>query len=168
MTEPTVYTDATTLISLARIDRLDLLDVLPRPVRVTRHVWSEVAGDPTKPGVSALVSASELGLLAVVEEGDPNAFPDLDAGESSVLNAAIERHAAVLIDELEARAFIQRNPGIRAGIACVTGLMGLHQIAKSRGHIATVRPILDALLHEGFRISRRLYDEALQKAGELD
>ena len=83
MNPPIVYTDATTLISLARIDRLDLLTVLPRPVRVTSHVWIEVAENPAKPGVAALLNARELGLLAVVDDGDPDAFPELGAGDST-------------------------------------------------------------------------------------
>ncbi|MGH2533081.1 MAG: DUF3368 domain-containing protein [Thermomicrobiales bacterium] len=167
MTEPIVYTDATTLIGLARIDRLDLLAVFPRPVLVTRHVWSEVAGDPARAGVPVLFDAREQGLLAVIDDGDPNAFPYLGAGESSALSAAMERHAAVIIDEQETRALIARGPEIRARLAYVTGLIGLLQVAKQRKHIEAVRPILDRLVSEGFQISRRLYDESLRRAGEL-
>lgn len=93
------YADATALIGLARIDRLDLLMLFPLPIRVTRYVWEEAAGDPVRPGTSALRQARSDGILTVVDEGDPAAFSRLDAGESSVLSAAAKAAAGVIIDE---------------------------------------------------------------------
>lgn len=60
-----VYADATALIRLARID---LLDLMPLPVRVTGHVWQEVAGDSARPGATALYAARDRGLLLLADE----------------------------------------------------------------------------------------------------
>ena len=88
MAIPAAYADATALIGLARIDRLDLLNLLPVPVRVTRMVWVEVTADVEKPGAQQLLAARHAGLLTVVEEGEAADFPFLDSGEGAGLLAA--------------------------------------------------------------------------------
>lgn len=161
-----VYADATALIGLARIGRLDLLDVLARPVHVTERVWQEVASDAGKPGVSALVAARAQGRLLVVEEGDPTAYPELDGGESKVLTAAAAAGAAVLLDERKARALIERDPHLRDAIQHASGIVGLILLAKRRERIAAVRPLLQDLIRERFWMSQRFLQEILRLAGE--
>ena len=143
-----VYADATALIGLARIERLDLLALLRAPVLVTTCVWEEVAGDQGKRGVAALWKAREEGLLAVIDEGDASA------------------RAAVLIDERRARACINEHPELRTAIAHITGIIGLVLLARERGWIAAVKPLLERLRRQQFRISTTLYREALRRAGE--
>lgn len=162
-----VYADATALIGLGRIGRLGLLALLPTPIYVTTAVWEEAAGDPTKPGVEALISARGEGLLAVVEEGDRAAYPQLDAGESAVLSAAAAVGALVLVDERKARTLIEADPYLRKSIARAIGVVGLILLAKRRGQIAEVRPVLDHLMRESFRLAPGFYEETLRRAGEL-
>lgn len=151
------YADATALIGLARIGRLDLLTLLPTPVYVTAQVWEEAGGDASKPGVVALQEARAKGLLAVVDEGNPQAFPRLDPGESTVLSAAAAAQAAVLLDERQARALISADASLRHSIRQATGIIGLILLAKRRGRIAAVRPLLDELIRQSFRISAAFY-----------
>ncbi|HET7038165.1 MAG TPA: DUF3368 domain-containing protein [Thermomicrobiaceae bacterium] len=166
MAPPRVYADATTLIGLARLDRLDLLTLFPTPILVTTVVWREVAYDQSKPGVAALYRARAEQLLEVVAEGDPEAFPDLDRGESTVLSAAAVARAAVLIDERKARILIQTDDRLKSSIPQFTGIIGLLLLAKRRGRIATVRPDLDQLIQQNFWISPSFYQQILQHAGE--
>lgn len=161
-----VYADATALIGLARIGRLDLLTLLPLPVQVTARVWQEVTGDPNKPGIGQVHAARDDGLLAVVNEGDPGAFPQLDAGESTVLSAAAAAHGMVIADERKARALIATYPELSATIRQATGIVGLILLAKRDGRIAAARPLLDELIRQSFFISPALYREALRLAGE--
>jgi len=57
---------------------------------------------------------------------------------------------------------------VRLGLS-ITGVLGVLLIAKNRGLISKVQPIIDALiLQANFRISRQLYEEVLQTANELD
>lgn len=161
-----VYADATALIGLGRIGRLDLLTLLPVPILVTACVWDEVAMDSGKRGGTTLIEARTAGLLNVVEEADPNAFPQLDPGESTVLTAAAIAGAAVLIDERKARSLIARKPFVNASIREASGIVGLILLAKRRGRIATVQPLIDALIHENFWISPKFYAEILHLAGE--
>lgn len=162
-----VYADATVLIGLGRINRLDLLTLLPSPIYVTERVWEEVANDSDKPGVVAIRQARDQDLLAVVAEGDPHAFPQLDPGESTVLTAAAAAGAAVLIDERKARALIATDPKLKGVIRQASGIIGLILLAKRRGHILAVRPLLDELIRQSFWISPSFYEHILRQAGEL-
>jgi predicted nucleic acid-binding protein len=164
--ELTVYADATVLIALGRIDRLNLLALLPTPIYVTEWVWREVASNAEKPGVAALLRARAERLIAVVDEGDPSAFPELDPGESTVLTAAAAAHAAVLVDERKAREVIAVTPQLKEATQGTIGTIGLILLAKRRGRIAAVRPVLDDLIQQGFWVSPPLYRDALERAHE--
>jgi predicted nucleic acid-binding protein len=139
---------------------------LPSPTRATRRLWHEAAGDRTKPGVSELLRAREVGLLVIIDEGDPEAFPELDPGESTVLTAASSAGAIALIDEREARALIEADARLSGTIRQATGVVGLLLLAKRRGRIAAVRPLLDALVDQGFWIGPAFYERILRVAGE--
>lgn len=165
MTAP-VYADATVLIGLARIDRLDLLALLSNHVRVMAVVWDEVARDAAKPGVAALHRAYDDGLLVVVAEGDPAAYPELDPGEVTVLSTAAVARAAVLIDERKGRVLIRTDAHLQAAIPRVTRIIGLLLLAKQRGRITAIRPLLDELIGQSFWISPAFYDEILRQADE--
>ncbi len=57
---------------------------------------------------------------------------------------------------------------MRLGLS-ITGVLGVLLIAKNRGLISKVQPIIDALiLQANFRISRQLHEEVLRTANELD
>lgn len=168
MTRDRVYADATAIIGLGRIDRLDLLGLLAVPIDLTTRVWEEVTGDPDKPGVAAVFRARSAGWLVVVEEGDPNAFPQLDPGESTVLTAAAAAHASVVVDERKARALLKTDPWLSRQIPRAIGTVGLILLAKRRGQIVEVRPLLDNLIRQSFRMSPTLYRDVLRQAGEGD
>ena len=162
-----VYVDATTLIGLARIDRLDLLTLLPLPIRVTQYVWDEAADVSTRRGVPALLRALDEGLLRIGNEGDEAAYPRLDIGESTVLSAAATAWAAVLVDERKARRLLQTDAWPRERIAWASRLLGLLLVAKPQGLVPSVGPLVDQLIEQRFRISPVLRAEILHLAGEV-
>ncbi len=162
-----VYADASPLIGLARIRRLDLLQVLPTPVYVTETVWQEVSGRPEKPGVAELNPARHAGLLRVVPEGDPGAYSPLGPGEAATLSAASAHGAAVLIDDREAVRFMRRDPRLAETISAHIDTVGLVVLAKQQGVISAGKPILLALIHERLHIGRELYERALSLMDEV-
>ncbi|MBD2289540.1 DUF3368 domain-containing protein [Microcystis wesenbergii FACHB-1317] len=89
---------------------------------------------------------------------------NLDIGEAEAIALALELKAdELLIDER-----LGRREAVRLGRS-ITGVLGVLLIAKNRGLISKVQPIIDALiLPANFRISRQLYEEVLQTANELD
>ncbi len=87
----------------------------------------------------------------------------LDEGEAEALALAAEWHAdAVLLDEINAR-----SAAVRLGLTAI-GTVGLLIIAKQRGIVVKIAPLLRRLIVEGsFRLSAELVREALRKAGEM-
>ncbi|BBH41016.1 hypothetical protein myaer102_36050 [Microcystis viridis NIES-102] len=57
---------------------------------------------------------------------------------------------------------------MRLGLS-ITGILGVLLIAKNRGLVSKVKPIMESLISQAnFRISHQLYEEVLQTANELD
>ena len=84
----------------------------------------------------------------------------VDPGESEAIALAYEKGLRIIVDDRKAREVAQR-----IGVP-VTGTVGLLLKAKQEGVIANVRPLLDALDANHFRISDDLRAEALKLAGE--
>jgi predicted nucleic acid-binding protein len=68
--------------------------------------------------------------------------------------------AVAIIDELPAR-----RVAARLGVK-VTGTLNLILVAKQRGHVQAVRPILDRLHELRYRVSANLREHILNLAGE--
>lgn len=86
----------------------------------------------------------------------------LDPGEAEAIALAQELSADVLLmDEAKGRK-LARQYGIP-----ITGLLGVLLAGKSQGHIASVTPLMDKLIHEAnFRIGKALYAMIQEEAGE--
>ncbi len=85
----------------------------------------------------------------------------LERGETEVLVLARELEAdLILLDEEKAR-----KSAVIAGFN-VMGLLGLFHLAKNIGLIHEVRPLINELMTKKFRISDKVIEEALRKAGE--
>jgi predicted nucleic acid-binding protein len=86
----------------------------------------------------------------------------LDRGESEAIALALDVNAEeLLIDER-----LGRRKAMDLGVS-ITGLLGILLVAKRRGLIPQIRPIMDRLiLDANFRIGANLYREVLVAAGE--
>lgn len=70
------------------------------------------------------------------------------------------------VDELLIDERLGRREAKRLGLPII-GVLGILVVAKGRGLISAVKPVLDDLiLQAGFRVSDRLYTEILQVAEE--
>ena len=86
---------------------------------------------------------------------------NLDRGEAEAIALALELGAdELLIDER-----LGRREALRLRLS-ITGLLGVLLVAKRRGLVAMIRPVMDALMTQaGFRLSEQLYT-VLVAAGE--
>src|SRR5437868_8214910 len=149
MTAGQVVCNASPLIALERIGRLELLRHLFGPVLVPPAVVRETA--------PALVLPSWIAEQPLGRPVDPRiVLASLGAGESETVSLALEVGAAwVILDERPARRLAQ---GL--GLT-VIGTLGVLLAGKRRGLVGDVKPHLDALLQQGFYTSPRLYQQVL-------
>jgi predicted nucleic acid-binding protein len=159
-----VVSNASPLVNLARIGRLELLPTLFERIDVPEAVWGEVveAGEG-QPGAKLLAEAAWVIRHTVENRSLVQALrQELDAGEAEAIALALELHAdLVLMDERLGRETAQ-HLGLRP-----VGVIGMLIEAKSRAQIAAVRPLLDALRDQaGFRVSEQVYARVVEDAGE--
>jgi hypothetical protein len=154
-----VVADSSPLIYLSRVGLLQILPALFRNVIVPRAVWDEaVERRPAAAGIDRLREAS---WLRVVD--DPPREPDLglDPGETAaILLAESLRADLLLIDERLGRKVAQER-----GLV-VRGTLGVLVEARQSGVLPALKPVLDTLVAEGFRIAPALVREALAHVGE--
>jgi len=158
-----IVSDATALILLARIGRLELLREVVGEVWIPEAVATEVR-KPEKPGAEALEAALDdwIHIAQVQDRKRVEGLPKrLGRGEREAIALAVEREATLLSDDRAARREAQAQ-GLE-----VTGLLGVLLEAKGRRAIPEVKPALDELVAAGFRLAQDLYEAVLRETGEL-
>ena len=156
-----VVANAGPLIALARISRADLLPALYDEVIVPPMVYREITTAQDLPGAGMFARAAWLRVEPIADPGAVQRLQSrLDRGESEAIVLARRLQATLLMDERRGRAV-----AISLGVN-VTGTVGILHIAKQRGQIGQVTPLLDALRAAGVRVSQPLYEAARRMAGE--
>jgi len=158
-----VLADASPLIAISIVHGFDWLHALLGKITTTSVVLQEVASGAGRPGEQEILEAVRRRRIEVVddEHGEP-AFDELDAGEASILRLAVRsrRRCLVLIGE-RAGCRVAREQGFAA-----VGTVGLLIHAKRRGLLSAVRPALEAMRANDFRLSSELVRAVLHEAGE--
>ncbi|ASJ03771.1 hypothetical protein A3L09_07870 [Thermococcus profundus] len=86
----------------------------------------------------------------------------IDYGEAETIALALEKDLdLVVLDDKDARK-AARGFGLR-----VTGTLGILLIAKRRGLIENIKPHIETLRKNGFRISDEIVERILKEAGEI-
>jgi predicted nucleic acid-binding protein len=169
-----VIADAGPLIALARIGHLELLSKLFGSVSVTSIVAAEVLQGGDFPDGSVLSQAFAQTWLQRVNADSADQLSQakslmnlyqIDPGEASSMVLAQQAHAQgdqalMVMDDLRGRSAAQhaRLP--------VVGTTGVLLLAKRQGQVTHVTPLLLNLRQNGYFLSQRLIDSALQQAGE--
>ena len=149
-----VVADASPLIALARIGRLEMLRDVFGAICLPDAVWREVVeagGD--RAGADAVLHAGWIERRSVTDGTLVSVLRrDLGAGEAEAIVLAREVGAAlVLMDERMGRAAAMRL-GLR-----VTGLVGVLIEARERGLLADAETVIEALHQRaGFWLSDEL------------
>lgn len=157
-----VLADASPLIGLARIGRLDWLRRLYGPVLVTRAVRAEISVRG-QPGAEALRDAlRQKWIRQVRSEPKQPEFARLDAGEASLLRAAVALgdRALVVLDDAAAR-----REARRLGVAFI-GTAGVIVEAGRAGLIDRASPEFGRLAEQGFHLGQSLVEAILEEIGE--
>ncbi len=158
-----VVANAGPCIALARIGHLQLLYSVYGRLHIPQAVYDEVVTwGHLRAGAREIASAEWVHLTQV---RDPEAVQflqeRLDRGESEAVVLAIELKADILlIDEARGRRVAETR-----GLSTI-GTLGTLVVAKSRGLIPSVTPLLAELRASGFRMSEKLYWSIVDLTGE--
>jgi predicted nucleic acid-binding protein len=158
-----VVSNAGPLISLSTVSQLDLLRALFGQIVIPQAVYDEVVvHGEGEPGSREVAGADWIKIHHVKDRLAVELLREtLDAGESETIVLAQEVNAryAILDDGLARR----RARVIKLRLV---GTLGVLLMAKEAGLIPAVKPILDKLRETEFRVSDRVYQNVLAKAGE--
>jgi len=161
MKRKTVVADASTLIGLSRIEKLNLLRDLYGEVVIPQSLYDEVIAE-SKYSSEKIKSVKYLKVEKVSDNKMVELFLGyLGRGEAEVLTLSKEKKAdLILIDEKKARRVARR-----AGFDIV-GVLGLLLAAKNRALIPAVRPFIEELSKEAFGLSKKVR-QSLERGGRV-
>lgn len=160
--ESLVY-DTSVLLYLGRIGKADLLSSLYKQVCVPGQVLAELDAGRLLRGDTIDPRRSDWATVVSVSQEDMDSLPEnhLGIGERSVIAYSVKHAGCVAgLDDRMARVFAE-SLGVK-----VSGMIATLLKAKQEGLTASVSPLLEAARNEGFRISTKLYREAVRLAGE--
>lgn len=148
-----IIADSSCLIALSNIQKLDLLEQVFGKISITKEVASEFG----------LVLPSWISVEAI---NNNKLFEEiktfLDKGEASSIVLAIEHPGSLLIiDEVDGRRAAQKYS------VQITGTIGIIGLAKQKGIIKSVKPLINDLKKAGFRLSEELENKFLKQNNEL-
>jgi hypothetical protein len=152
-----IVCDASTIIALERINYLWLLEALAEEILIPHAVDKEITTQ----------KAVNLPAYFKVKEAKDKHFirqnrEYLHTGESEAIALAKEIKAdLVILDDRKARRLAEKE-GLK-----VSGLLALIIMAKEKGIIKRVRPIVDELQSHSFFVGKDLYIEILKLSGEI-
>lgn len=163
MNEGPVVCNAGPLIALAGVAQLSLLRALYSRILVPEPVIEEIVRSGAgRAGAIEIGSADWLEVVAPPVAADALLAAELGAGESAVIRVAARLRAPlVLIDERRARRIATQVYGLR-----VRGSAGVLVEAKRAGLVPMIRPLLEAMVQQGYFLSSRLVETACDAAGE--
>ncbi|WP_254564986.1 DUF3368 domain-containing protein [Oscillatoria sp. HE19RPO] len=160
----TVVSNTSPITNLAAVGQIDLLRQLYGTIIIPQAVYHEMTrGDDTVPGK---VEVQTLSWIQVQPITNPSRVTELTSeihlGEAEAIILAMELQAnGLLLDDYRGR-MVATQLGLK-----ITGVLGVLLVAKGRGLIPSVQPVMDDLIAiASFRIGDRLYGNILQAAGE--
>lgn len=156
-----IVSNATPIISLASVEQLSILKDLFHTILIPGEVFREIYLGKY-PGYDKLDSD-----LFDIKELDYSTnldllLKELDKGESESILLAEEIAADFLIIDERLAYQIAKSRGIN-----VIGTLSVLLMAKDKGFINAVKPILDEMITKGRWYSIRVYEYFLKSIGEL-
>ena len=154
------------IIGLSIIGKLELLWEL-FDIYIPQEVYNEVVIESSNYAIGKyeLKNAVAEGYIKVYEVKDQDfvakAYGRLHKGELEVIVGGKELGAdIVIIDEISARNFAE------ALMLKPLGILGILKLAKAKGKIQEIKPLIDILMSKKIRISNKLVNQILKEVGE--
>ncbi|HKK10285.1 MAG TPA: DUF3368 domain-containing protein [Bacteroidales bacterium] len=156
-----VVANTTPILSLIKINKLDLLEQLYGKIFIPKAVYIEIQQGKQKPHYEDLKNKSWIEIKTLKKPEKFEFVLNLDKGEAEAILLAKEINADLIImDEIAGRR-VARNID-----SALTGTLGVLLKAKEKGFIGSVGSLLRELKEEGIWISSKLEQKVLHLAKE--
>ncbi len=158
---PEVISNTTPIISLLKIDKLNLLKELYGSISIPKAVYKELEKGKEKPFYKDIQKIEWIKIVEIKNNQIQSFLFDLDEGEAEAIILAKEMNADLLIlDEKLGRQYAQK-----LNIE-LTGTIGILLKAKEKGFINSVENLLNSLVEKGIWLNPKLIEKALKLANE--
>jgi len=156
-----VISNTTPILSLLKINKLEILKELYGQVTIPNAVYQEVEEGKHKEFYKDLKKIDWLIIKDIKDQNSREYFVDLDDGEAEVLILAKELNAdLVILDEILGRRYakvLEFN---------LTGTLGVLLKAKEKGIIKSLKELLTELTEKGTWLNPKLIKEVLKISKE--
>ena len=159
---PRIVSNTTPIISLLKLNRLDLLQKLYSQIYIPTAVYKEIEAGKTKGYYKDLFKIDWINIYKIQDEQAVKYFLDLDAGEAEAIVLDTEMNADLIILDEKIGRFHAKHADLK-----VTGTLGILIKAKTAGFIKELQPLLNELTDKEVWISEKLKREILQTVGEI-
>lgn len=156
-----VVSNTTPIISLLKLNRLDLLKQLYKQIYIPTAVFNEIEAGKEKGFYKDLSSVNWINILEIKDKISVKYFLDLDSGEAEAIVLATELKADLIIIDEKLGRFHAKHANLK-----VSGTIGILLKAKTAGLIKEIKPLLIELTEKKVWIDEKLKREILEKAGE--
>jgi len=159
-----IVADTGPLIALALVNLLPRAAEFLGEIHVPKTVLAEAVQDISKPGAQIIQHAFQQGFIiqhtVTLTAQYQEILALLDLGEIEAFILAEQLNAHLLIDEKRGRR-VAKERGIK-----ITGTAATLIKAKQTHIIYQVKPLLDILTQQGYRLSQTVTSEILILCGE--
>jgi uncharacterized protein len=159
---PKVVSNTTPIISLLKLNRLDLLKQLYTQIYIPEVVYNEIEEGKAKEYYKDLSKIDWINIVEIQDKQAVKYFLDLDSGEAEAIVLATEINADLIIIDEKLGRFHAKHADLK-----VTGTIGILIKAKTVGLIFELKPLLNELTKKDVWISEKLKREILIKSGEI-
>ena len=160
-----IVSNTTPVISLLKLNMLELLEKMYGKVIISEGVYSELIANTSM--TDEIIKVNNCNAIKIQKVDNELAVMllrqqlNLGLGESeSIVLANSSKANLLIIDEKKGRR-IAKELGLP-----VTGVLGILVEAKNRGFINKIKPLLDKLIANDIRISPKLYHDILALVNE--
>jgi len=160
-----IVSDTGPIIGLAKIGKLDLLKMFSEEILIPSFVNKELFGKigPESGHIErALNHFIHVADVSALDSETERIIADLDEGEKQAIGLASKMRGSVLL-------LLDDHAGRRAAAKLripTTGLVGFFLLAKEKGYINKVEPLLIELRRNGYWLSDEIIEVARRLACE--
>lgn len=158
---PKVVSNTTPIISLLKIDKLEVLKDLYGEVFVPHEVFNEIEAGKNKEYYTDLSKIDWIKVVKIKDEKSLSYFLDLDKGEAETIILATELGADLTILDETLGRYHAKHAKLK-----ITGTLGILLKAKKSGYITELKSLLDELKEKGIWLNKSLIDKMLILANE--